>query len=109
MQLAKLDAACAAMRARSARTWKDRRDDVREDEAMLKMGRFLVAEQRAARRERYVTAMCGVKTSWPRIEEYGKFWTITKTTRREWHARRVPCFQSWKTASVEPDEEEGDA
>lgn len=88
------------MRARSARTWKDRRDDVREDEAMRKMGKFLVAEKSAARRECYVTAMYGVRTSWARIEEYGKFWTVTKATKREWRASRVPSFEIWKTASA---------
>lgn len=37
------------------------------------MGRKIARQSRELERERYVTAMLGVKTSWPRIVEHAKY------------------------------------
>ena len=48
----------------------------REGIAFREMGRKLARYDRELRRERYVTAMLGVKTSWARVEEYGKYFVF---------------------------------
>lgn len=48
----------------------------REGIAFREMGRKLDRYERELRRERYVTAMLGVRTSWARVEEYGKYYVF---------------------------------
>lgn len=45
----------------------------REGYEFRDMGRKLATQERELKREKYVTAMLGVRTSWPRIQEYGKY------------------------------------
>lgn len=48
----------------------------REAIGFREMGRKLDRYERELRRERYVTSMLGVRTSWRRIEEYGKYFVF---------------------------------
>jgi hypothetical protein len=48
----------------------------REAIGFREMGRKLDRYEKELRRERYVTAMLGVRTSWPRLEEYGKYYVF---------------------------------
>lgn len=48
----------------------------REAYGFREMGRKLDRQAREMKRERYVTSMLGVKTSWARIEEYGKYFVF---------------------------------
>jgi hypothetical protein len=45
----------------------------REGYAAVAMGCVLRASERRMKRERYVTAILGVRTSWPRIIEHAKY------------------------------------
>jgi hypothetical protein len=47
----------------------------REGYAFVAMDRYLYHSKRRMKLERYITAMFGCKTSWPRIEDHGKYYT----------------------------------
>ena len=66
----RLAARCEEMFLRQSRTAGERRRRMREQTGFMLMTRKLDREQRELKHEKYVTAMIGVKTSWPKIREH---------------------------------------
>lgn len=68
-----------ARRERERLAWEEGRViRKREGYGFVAMGCSLRAQERRMRRERYVTAMYGCKTSWPRILDHAKYTSVSE-------------------------------
>lgn len=55
----------------------------REDAGFRRMSQYLWRQKQALRQERYVTAFYSIPSSWSLVENYGKYYSISKITSKK--------------------------